>query len=170
MTVSAQLDERTLREICLPAFETAVKKAQPWTVMCAYNKLNGVYGSENQLLLTKILKEEWGFEGLVISDWAAVHDRVVSMQAGLDLEMPGPRERRVQTVVEAVRSGRLDEAILDESVRRILRIVFKGAETARGGSSMPLPIMPWRAKSFGKSRFGAALPTDYGAAASYPGR
>ncbi|MFN2168049.1 MAG: glycoside hydrolase family 3 C-terminal domain-containing protein, partial [Anaerolineae bacterium] len=132
MTVSAQLDERALREIYLPAFETAVKKAQPWTVMCAYNKLNGVYGSENHMLLTEILREEWGFEGLVISDWAAVHDRVVSMQAGLDLEMPGPRERRVQAVVEAVRSGTLDQAILDESARRILRIVLKAAETAKG--------------------------------------
>jgi beta-glucosidase len=132
MTVSAQLDERALREIYLPAFETAVKKAQPWTVMCAYNKLNGVYGSENHMLLTEILKEEWGFEGFVVSDWAAVHDRVVSMQAGLDLEMPGPRERRVQAVVDAVRSGRLDQAILNESARRILRIVFKAAETAKG--------------------------------------
>lgn len=132
MTVSAQLDERALREIYLPAFETAVKKAQPWTVMCAYNKLNGVYGSENHMLLTEILKEEWGLEGFVVSDWGAVHDRVVSMQAGLDLEMPGPRERRVQAVVEAVRSGKLDEAILDESLRRILRIVLKAAETAKG--------------------------------------
>jgi beta-glucosidase len=134
MTISADVDERSLREIYLPAFETAVKKAQPWTVMCAYNKLNGTYGSENHKLLVDILKEEWGFEGFVVSDWGAVHDRVVSLKSGLDLEMPGPRERRVKAVVEAVRSGEIDESILNESVRRILGIVFKPAKTPKGGS------------------------------------
>jgi len=134
MTISAEVDERSLREIYLPAFETAVKKAQPWTVMCAYNKLNGIYGSENHRLLVDILKEEWGFEGLVVSDWGAVHDRVVSLKSGLDLEMPGPRERRVKAVIEAVRSGALDESVLDESVRRILGVVFKAAKTSKGGS------------------------------------
>ncbi len=132
MTVSAEVDERALREIYLPAFETAVKKAQPWTVMCAYNKLNGVYASENHHLLTEILKDEWGFAGFVVSDWGAVHDRVVSLQAGLDLEMPGPRERRVQAVVDAVHNGQLAESVLDEAVHRILRIVFKAAETSKG--------------------------------------
>ncbi len=133
MTISAEVDERSLREIYLPAFETAVKKAKPWTVMCAYNKLNGTYGSENPWLLLDILKDEWGFEGFVVSDWGAVHDRVASLKSGLDLEMPGPRERRVKSVVEAVRSGALDEKVLDESVRRILGIVFKAAETSKGG-------------------------------------
>jgi len=134
MTISAEVDERSLREIYLPAFETAVKEAQPWTVMCAYNRLNGTYGSENHRLLVDILKDEWGFEGLVVSDWGAVHERVASLEAGLDLEMPGPKERRVKAVVEAVRSGRLDEAVLNESVRRILGIVFRAAETPKGGS------------------------------------
>jgi beta-glucosidase len=134
LTISAEIDERTLREIYLPAFETAVKKAKPWTVMCAYNKLNGVYGSENHLLLVDILKDEWGFEGFVVSDWGAVHDRVTSLKGGLDLEMPGPRQRRVKSVVEAVRSGALDESVLDESVRRILGIVFKAAGTPKGSS------------------------------------
>ena len=134
MTISAELDERTLREIYLSAFETAVKKAKPWTVMCAYNKVNGSYCSENHKLLTEILKEEWGFEGLVVSDWGAVHDRVASLQAGLDLEMPGPKPRRTKAVVEAVRSGKLDESVLNEAVRRILEIVFKAAETPKGGS------------------------------------
>jgi beta-glucosidase len=134
MTISAEVDERTLREIYLPAFETAVKKAKPWTVMCAYNKLNGTYGSENHRLLVDILKREWGFEGFVVSDWGAVHDRVTSLKSGLDLEMPGPRVRRVKAVVEAVRSGVLNESVLDESVRRILGIVFKAAETPKGGS------------------------------------
>jgi beta-glucosidase len=134
MTVSAEIDERTLREIYLPAFETAVKTAQPWTVMCAYNKLNGVYASENHHLLAEILKNDWDFEGFVISDWGAVHDRITSLSGGLDLEMPGPRERRVMAVVEAVRSGKLSESTLDDSVRRILGIVFKAAKTPKGGS------------------------------------
>jgi beta-glucosidase len=134
MTINADIDERTLREIYLPAFETAVKNAKPWTVMCAYNKLNGTYGAENHRLLIDILTDEWGFEGFVVSDWTAVHDRVASLKGGLDLEMPGPREQRVKAVVEAVRSGTLDEFILDESVRRILGIVFKAAETSKGGS------------------------------------
>jgi beta-glucosidase len=132
--ISAEMDERTLREIYLPAFEKAVKEAQPWTVMCSYNKVNGVFASEHHTLLTEILKEEWGFEGLVVSDWGAVRDRVASLRAGLDWEMPGPQDRRVQAVVEAVRSGELDEALLDESVRRILRIVFKANETPKGGT------------------------------------
>ncbi|MFB0537758.1 MAG: glycoside hydrolase family 3 C-terminal domain-containing protein [Anaerolineae bacterium] len=134
MTISAELDERTLREIYLSAFETAVKKAKPWTVMCAYNKVNGSYCSENHKLLTEILKEEWGFEGLVVSDWGAVHDRVTSLEAGLDLEMPGPKPRRTKAVVEAVRSGKLSESVLKEAVRRILEIVFKAAETPKGGN------------------------------------
>jgi beta-glucosidase len=134
LTISAEIDERTLREIYLPAYETAVKKAKPWTVMCAYNKLNGTYCSENHKLLVDILKDEWGFEGLVVSDWGAVHDRVASLRGGLDLEMPGPRERRVKAVVDAVRSGELNESLLDESVRRILGIVFKASETKKSGS------------------------------------
>jgi len=134
LTIDAQVDERTLREIYLPAFETAVKQARPWTVMCAYNKLNGPYCSEHHELLVDILKDEWGFEGLVVSDWGAVHDRVASLRGGLDLEMPGPRPRRTTAVIEAVRRGELDEAVLDESVRRIVRIVFKAAETPKGGA------------------------------------
>ena len=132
--IDAVVDERTLREIYLPAFETAVKKAKPWTVMCAYNKLNGSYCSENHRLLVEILKDEWGFDGLVVSDWGAVHDRVAALQGGLDLEMPGPQARRTQAVVDAVKSGSLDEAVLDETVRRILRIIFKAAETPKGGA------------------------------------
>lgn len=131
-TISSEVDERTLREIYLPAFEMAVKQARPWTVMCAYNRLNGTYCSENNDLLVKILKDEWGFEGLVVSDWGAVHDRVASLKGGLDLEMPGPKPRRTQAVVDAVTNGELDEKILDEAVRRVLQIVFKAAETPKG--------------------------------------
>ena len=100
--------------------------------MCAYNKLNGVYCSENHMLLEDILKDEWGFEGLVVSDWGAVHDRVAALKGGLDLEMPGPKPRRTQAVMDAVRSGMLEEAVLDESVRRILNIVLRAAETPKG--------------------------------------
>jgi beta-glucosidase len=133
-TISSELDERTLREIYLPAFESAVKNAQPWTVMCSYNKINGTYASENSTLLTEILREEWGFEGLVVSDWGAVHERVNALKAGLDLEMPGPRDRRVKAVIDAIRSGQLDESLLDEAVRRILEVVIKAAGTKKGGS------------------------------------
>lgn len=132
MTISAEVDQRTLREIYLPAFEAAVTRAQPWTVMCSYNRINGVYASEDRWLLTDILRDEWGFEGFVVSDWTAVHDRVAALQAGLDLEMPGPRPRRVQAVIDAVALGELAEATLDEAVRRILRIVFQAAETPKG--------------------------------------
>ncbi len=132
--INAEVDERTMREIYLAAFETVVKRTQPWSVMCSYNKINGVYGSEHHDLLTRILKEEWGFEGFVVSDWGAVHDRVKALQAGLDLEMPGPKPRRTQAVIEAVDAGQLDEAVLDEAVRRILRIVFMAAETPKGGA------------------------------------
>ncbi len=133
-SISAEMDERTLREIYLPAFEKAVKKAKPWTVMCSYNKVNGTFASEHHHLLTEILKEEWGFEGLVVSDWGAVRDRVAALKAGLDLEMPGPQDRRVKAVVEAVRSGKVEETVLDESVRRILNIVFKAKETPKNGA------------------------------------
>ena len=133
-TISADVDERTLREIYLPAFEKAVRQAQPWTVMCAYNKVNGTFASEHHPLLTKILREEWGFQGLVVSDWGAVRDRVAALKAGLDLEMPGPQDRRVQAVIEAVRSGALTESVLDEAVRRVLRLVFQAQATPKTGS------------------------------------
>ena len=120
-----------MREIYLAGFEKAVKKGKPWTVMCAYNKLNGTYCSEHHKLLVDLLKEEWGFEGLVVSDWGAVHDRVASLKGGLDLEMPGPKPGRVQAVIKAVQDGALDEAILDESVRRILKVAYKAAETPK---------------------------------------
>jgi beta-glucosidase len=133
LSINAVIDDRTLYEIYLPAFETVVKKAQPWTVMCAYNKLNGTYCSQNHRLLVDVLKNEWEFEGLVVSDWGAVHDRVAALKNGLDLEMPGPQDGRVQAVIQAVRSGELDEDTLDESVERILKVVFEAQKTPKGG-------------------------------------
>jgi beta-glucosidase len=116
LRVSAEVDERTLREIYLPAFERVVKLSQPWTVMCAYNKVNGIYCSEHHWLLTEVLRAEWGFEGLVVSDWGAVHDRVAALKGGLDLEMPPNLGVSDAAIVAAVRDGSLDESVLDETV------------------------------------------------------
>ena len=103
MRVSADVDERTLRELYLRAFQRVVTQAQPWTVMCAYNKVNGVYASQHRWLLTDVLRGEWGFDGLVVSDWGAVADRTAAVAAGLDLTMPGPADPGDRELVEAVR-------------------------------------------------------------------
>ena len=124
MSVSSEVSERALREIYFPAFEKVVKDAKPATVMCSYNKLNGVYASENEWLLTDVLRKEWGFGGFVVSDWYAVSDRVKGLKAGLDLEMPGGDEENDKKIVAAVRSGELPEEVLDEAVERILRVIL----------------------------------------------
>jgi beta-glucosidase len=134
--IDAQVDERALRETYLAGFERAVVKAQPWTVMCAYNRLNGTHCSQHRWLLHEVLKEEWGFTGFVVSDWGAVHDRPTALEAGLDLEMPGPRQDRVQAVIEAVRGGELDASVLDAAVERLLRVIFRAVETPKGGSKI----------------------------------
>ena len=136
MSSSADVDERTLREIYFPAFETAVKQEQPWTVMCSYNRINGVFASENPWLLTEVLRGEWGFEGYVMSDCGAVSDRVAGVKAGLDLEMPASGGFNDRKIVEAVRSGKLDEAVVDQAVERILNIVYRFVEHAK-------PETPW---------------------------
>ena len=129
MSVDAVVDERTLREIYLAGFEIAVKEAQPWTVMCAYNKVNGTYCAEHPKLMTEVLKEEWGHEGLVVTDWGAMNDRVPGLKAGVELEMPGAKNGNDELIVEAVKSGEMDESVLDAAVDRILKLIFKGAET-----------------------------------------
>lgn len=126
LTTDTVVDERTLREIYLASFEATVKQAKPDTVMCAYNKLNGDYCSENKRLLTDILRGEWGFDGLVMSDWGAVSDRDKGIEAGLDLEMPGGYDIGPQKVIEAVKNGRLSEKALDKCVARVLKLAFKG--------------------------------------------
>lgn len=134
LRVSAEVDDRTLREVYLPAFERVVKLSQPWTVMCAYNKINGTYCSEHYWLLTEVLREEWGFEGLVVSDWGAVHDRVAALRGGLDLEMPPNLGVSDAAIVAAVGDGSLYESILDDSVSRVLQLVDRSqpALAARG--------------------------------------
>ena len=134
LRVSAEVDDRTLREVYLPAFERVVKQSQPWTVMCAYNKINGTYCSEHYWLLTQVLREEWGFEGLVVSDWGAVHDRVAALRGGLDLEMPPNLGVSDAAIVAAVGDGSLYESILDDSVSRVLQLVDRSqpALAARG--------------------------------------
>ncbi|MFD3261176.1 beta-glucosidase [Paenibacillus lentus] len=128
IVTSSEVDERTLREIYLSAFERIVKKADPWTIMCSYNLLNGSYTSENEHLLNDILREEWGYDGVVISDWTAVNDRIRGLAAGLDLEMPGPAYYNTKAIVQAVQEGKLDEAVVNKSAARILELVRKTAE------------------------------------------
>ncbi len=132
MQVSADVDERTLREVYLPAFERVVTESQPATVMCAYNKVNGVYASQHRWLLTEVLREEWGFRGAVVSDWGAVDDRVAALQAGLDLQMPGDNGTGNALVVDAVRAGVLDESVVDRSVRRVAALAGLVAEPTAG--------------------------------------
>jgi beta-glucosidase len=125
MVIDAVVDERTLREIYLAGYEIAVKDSQPWTVMCAYNKVNGTYSCEHEYLMTEILKDEWGHEGLVVTDWGAMNDRVDSLVAGTELEMPGAPNGNDGMILAAVQSGGLNEDILDHSVERILELIFK---------------------------------------------
>lgn len=125
MSSDSRVDERTLHEIYLAAFEGAVKKAKPWTVMCSYNKINGTYAAQNHQYLTETLRDQWGFDGYVMSDWGAVNNRVEDLKAGLDLEMPGSNGANDKMIAGAVLSGELDEGIVDEAVEHILNIVFR---------------------------------------------
>ncbi|MET0726366.1 MAG: glycoside hydrolase family 3 C-terminal domain-containing protein [Leifsonia sp.] len=131
MRVSADIDERPLREIYLRGFQRVVQDEQPWTVMCSYNRLNGVYTSEDPWLLNSVLRDEWGFEGLVVSDWGAVNDRISALLAGLDLEMPATEGRTDAQIVAAVREGSLDEAVLDRAAARAIDLVRKAEAGAR---------------------------------------
>lgn len=133
MSSDSIVDERTLREIYLPAFEKAVKEAQPATVMCAYNQMNGVYCSDHRYLLRKILRDEWGFEGVVLTDWGAMNERVQAFEAGLDLEMPGSRGHFDAEVIYAIRNGVLSEERLNESVARLLDLIFIAAQNRQAG-------------------------------------
>jgi beta-glucosidase len=131
METNSNLDERTLHEIYLPAFEIAVKEAQPWSIMAAYNPVNRVFATENRLLLHDILRTRWGFEGFVVSDWGAVHDGVAGVNAGLSLEMPGSGDYLRKKIIEAVRTGRLSTGKVDEAVGRLLAVILKAKENQR---------------------------------------
>lgn len=113
-------DERAIREVYLKVFEMVVKEAHPATMMCAYNKINGEYCCENQWLLTDVLRKEWGFDGLVMTDWGAMHDRVKSLKAGLDLEMPGDTAICRKWILDGVKDGSLPMQVLDEAVKNVL--------------------------------------------------
>lgn len=126
LVVDAVIDERTLRELYLTGFEIAVKESAPWTVMCAYNLLNGTYCSEHAPLLTDILRKEWGFDGLVMTDWGATNDRAAGVEAGLDLEMPGSDGAFDAEVRTALAAGRLPRAALDAAVARVIDLVRRG--------------------------------------------
>lgn len=128
MTSNSVVDEQTLREIYLASFEGMVKDAKPWTMMCSYNRINGVYASENKALLTEILRDEWGFDGYVMTDWGALADPVESLKAGLELGMPGPVADYAQEIAAAVREGRLEERILDRAVCRLLNCILNYLE------------------------------------------
>lgn len=138
MRASSDVDPRPLREIYLRGFERVVKDASPWTVMCSYNKLNGVWTSEDPWLLTSVLRDDWGFDGLVVSDWGAVNDRVVGVAAGLDLEMPASGGRTDALLVAAVRAGTLDESVLDTAADRAIDLVRKAS--ARPVAEGPLDV------------------------------
>ncbi len=132
LVVDAVVDERTLRELYLRAFEIAVTESQPWTVMCSYNRINGTYASDDPWLLTTVLRDEWGFEGLVMSDWGATNDRVAGVKAGMDLEMPGSNGAYDDEVVAALDDGRLGDATLDVCVERVVELLGRGASVAEG--------------------------------------
>jgi len=140
LTTDTIIDERTLREIYLTNFEIAVKDAKPWTVMCSYNKLHGEFCSEKKSLLTGILRDEWGFDGLVMSDWGAVNERDDGIESGLDLEMPAGGEDSINKIVNAVKSGKLSETVLDTAVEHVLELVFKGIENKQENANYDVQL------------------------------
>lgn len=137
-TQSSEMDERTMREIYAPAFEMIVENAKPWTVMASYNKIDGIYATENAEYLRELLRNEWGYQGLVVSDWAAVHDRVAVLKGGCNLTMPGEKQTDYQ-IVEAVKNGTLSEEMLDEMCLGMLELVFKCREQEENQRKQSMP-------------------------------
>lgn len=133
MMSSSEVDERTMREIYMPAFETVVKKAEPWSIMASYNKINGTYATESRDYLTDVLRGEWGFDGMVVSDWGATHDRVKAVAAGCDLTMPGATNTDKE-IVEAVKGGVLPEFLLDTAAENVIFFALRGNEAKKGGT------------------------------------
>ena len=150
LTTDSIMDDRTLRELYLTAFEIAVKEGKPATVMCAYNKLNGTYCSDHKQLLTDILRTEWGFQGLVVTDWGAMNNRIECFKAGCDLNMPGGSNYMAKDTKKAVEAGMLKESDIDVSVRRILKQVFRATETLKtpmNATMMPTMSLPVRRRN-----------------------
>ena len=131
MSVSVLADERTKREIYLAPFETAIKKGKPWTIMCSYNKIDGVYSSENRWLLNDLLRGEWGFEGMTMTDWGACSDHIEGVRAGMDLAMPSLGDSADKQLADAVRDGVLDEKYVNEAVERVLNVIQKFTENRK---------------------------------------
>lgn len=125
MVINEVIDERAMRELYLTAFEICVKEAQPWTIMNSYNRINGVYASQNEWLQKKVLRDEWGFEGLIVTDWGASVDRIPGLKNGTDLEMPSSGALNTKRIIEAVKNGTLDEAVLDERVDNVVNLIVK---------------------------------------------
>lgn len=146
MTSSSEMDERTMREIYLASFENMVKKEKPWTIMNSYNKLNGTYLCENKEMLSDILRDEWGFDGYVMTDWGAMNERVEALKAGCNLEMPASGGKTDKEIVDAVRSGELDEAVLDQRCEEFLNIIFRYMENRDANAVFD------REKDHGKAR------------------
>ena len=137
MSMSSDMDERTLREIYLPAFEASIKRGKAWMLMCSYNKINGTFASEHKQLLTDILRDEWHFDGVVVSDWGAVYNRVPTANAGLDLEMPGPGSSGVREWEKAIKKRWISKTLLDEKAANVLQLV----ERIKSGGK-PHTILP----------------------------
>lgn len=146
MTSSSEMDERTMREIYLASFENMVKKEKPWTIMNSYNKLNGTYLCENKEMLSDILRDEWEFDGYVMTDWGAMNERVEALKAGCNLEMPASGGKTDKEIVDAVRSGELDEAVLDQRCEEFLNIIFRYMENRDANAVFD------REKDHGKAR------------------
>lgn len=125
MIIDEIIDERAIRELYLPAFEMCVKEAKPWTVMNSYNKINGVYSSQNEWLQEKVLRSEWGFDGLIVTDWGASVDRVTGLKCGTDLEMPSSGTLNTKKIISAVKNGTLDEKVLDKAVGNVIELIEK---------------------------------------------
>src|SRR6185369_11832056 len=159
MTLSSDIDERTLREIYLPAFEAAVKEAKVGAVMDGYNLVNGTYMTANDRLNNEILKKEWGFDGILMSDWGATHDGIAAFNGGLDLEMPSPTFMNRDTLLPALQDGRLKTATLDEKVRRILRtaIEFGFFDQPQEDLNIPTLSQEGRQVALEESRSGMVL-------------
>lgn len=150
MSVSAEVSEQALREIYLASFERAVKGGNPWTLMCSYNKIMGVYSSENPWLLNTVLRDTWGFDGAVMTDWGACNDHVEGVAAGLDLEMPCGGEQEDQKLVEAVRSGALEEAVLDQAVRHMLTLIDRCVQHHREGETFDREMQHHQARKIAR--------------------